>query len=428
MNDIKHIIFFIELIILEGGLAWYFERRSKFWLRFLISVAAIATVCFFLPMITSTIWFIIAVLGIFLATIGIWILCCKESIYNVIFACVVGYTLEHLISESFQWFYFGLLPKECFQYFNTINVAVTMVLALLIACLIGLKFGKKMRKSRKNIANGRGVLFVGCITLIFAIIISSYSGGISIRNTTTMHVTHAYAVTVCIVVLVLLWFMANNNRLTQELTLTQALINRREEQYEYTKTASDLINAKYHDLKYHLLELRKNGNGVNDEFIKELDEAIALYGSEVKTGNEALDVILTDKNLYSKKNNIVFSCVADGSKLSFMETSDIYALFGNAVDNAIEAVMHLPNENDRRISIQIKNIGNMLIVRVENKFDGKIAIKNGVFQTSKQEKDYHGFGIKSMQLITQKYGGALTCVTNNDFFVLKIIFPLKSNK
>lgn len=66
-----------------------------------------------------------------------------------------------------------------------------------------------------------------------------------------------------------------------------------------------------------------------------------------RTGNETLDIVLTDKLLYCEKNNVTITCIADGKSLSFMSEEDIYSLFGNALDNAVLAVEQLPEPYQR---------------------------------------------------------------------------------
>ena len=70
--------------------------------------------------------------------------------------------------------------------------------------------------------------------------------------------------------------------------------------------------------------------------LKELEQSIRIYDSIVKTGNEILDTLLSEKSLICEARDITMHCVIDGKKLFFMDSIDIYALFGNAIDNAIE--------------------------------------------------------------------------------------------
>ena len=104
-----------------------------------------------------------------------------------------------------------------------------------------------------------------------------------------------------------------------------------------------------------------------------------------------------------------------------MQAMDIYSLFGNAVSNAVEAVEKLADPEKRVIDISSERVGDMVNVRVCNYFDGGLLMKDGIPQTSKvEEEGFHGFGMKSMAMIAEKYGGGLSVSTDADLFTLNV--------
>ena len=98
------------------------------------------------------------------------------------------------------------------------------------------------------------------------------------------------------------------------------------------------INMKCHDLKYQIAAIKKISGGEQAENIQELEKAVSVYDLSLKTGNETLDNLLFERSILWDKYHINFTCIADGSQLDFIIPSDIYSLFGNALDNAIESV------------------------------------------------------------------------------------------
>ena len=100
---------------------------------------------------------------------------------------------------------------------------------------------------------------------------------------------------------------------------------------------------KCHDMRHQIREIGRS-KSLNSEVIDEMEKSITLYDTMVKTGTEALDVILSEKSLLCYRKGIVLTCVADGGRLDFMSATDLYSLFGNALDNAIAAVKGLPEE------------------------------------------------------------------------------------
>ena len=214
--------------------------------------------------------------------------------------------------------------------------------------------------------------------------------------------------------------LSEKEKIQEEVDIMKEVLHREHEQYKLSKENIELINIKCHDLKHQLNALRKNPS---DKNIEEIEQAIMIYDSVVKTGNDVLDVILTEKSLLCEKNKIVLTCMVDGKSLDFMDNSDIYSLFGNALSNAIEAVMNLSDTDRRTISLNVSTSFNILSIHVENFFDTKLKFENGLPITNR-DKNYHGYGMKSMDMIAKKYQGALQVSINNDKFSLDIVLPV----
>ena len=116
----------------------------------------------------------------------------------------------------------------------------------------------------------------------------------------------------------------------------------------------------------------------------------------------------------------------DGEALVFMELGDICSLFGNILENAIESVSKLTNESDRIISIKVQEKASMLIITCDNYYNGTLNFADGLPISSKEDNDYHGFGLKSIKRIAKKYGGTLT-INTDEMFHLIVVIPVQNN-
>lgn len=192
------------------------------------------------------------------------------------------------------------------------------------------------------------------------------------------------------------------------------------EMYSILKESMDSINVKCHDLKHRLSE-RSLGN---DNWSNELVESMDIYDRTIQTGNKELDTVLTYHQMRCYDRHITFVCVADGSRLSFMELTDIYTLFGNAISNATEYLVTLP-EDKRIMRLYVKLHQSFLLIHIENYFEGELRLEDGIPVTQKGDTVNHGFGVKSMMLVAEKYGGTLDMKAENDLFQLNICFPLQ---
>lgn len=181
----------------------------------------------------------------------------------------------------------------------------------------------------------------------------------------------------------------------------------------------EIINMKCHDIKRQLSSLQGK---LTENEIAALQEAVKIYDGKIKTGNEILDTILYQKSLYCEKHDIRLTCLADGSLLSFITPSELYALLSNAIENAIEAVINL-DPSKRIISLSVGRSETCdITIEVSNYFDERKVVTNG---TSKEDKVHHGYGIKSMRYIAEQYGGVLNTEKQGEIFSLTIKFPHK---
>lgn len=202
------------------------------------------------------------------------------------------------------------------------------------------------------------------------------------------------------------------------------LLHTERSRYALEKEAVDAINIRCHDIKHQIAAL---GDVGRQKELRELERLVNIYDCGLKTECAALDLVLSNKSLVCSGKQIALTCVADGQQLRFMEDADIYALFGNILDNAIEAVERLDDPDMRLISLTIHTQQNFLIIREENYYDGVLVMDQGLPLTTKADKRFHGFGMQSVRTLTEKYGGDLQLRTGDGIYRLSILFPVESD-
>lgn len=217
-------------------------------------------------------------------------------------------------------------------------------------------------------------------------------------------------------------------RVRQELNVMQTMLQNQYLQYQQSKESIDLINYKYHDLKHQIGILRQEQDPEKrNAFLNQMEDEIRQYEMQNKTGNQVVDTILTSKSVTCEKLGITMNCVVDGKLLDFMDTMDLCSVLGNALDNAIEYESKLKDREKRLIHVAIFSQKNFVILRFENYFEGKLNVKDGgVPPTTKtKKKELHGFGIRSIKYVVNKYEGTVSITQNGAWFELKILIPRK---
>lgn len=216
-------------------------------------------------------------------------------------------------------------------------------------------------------------------------------------------------------------------RVRRELEAVQSVLQNQYIQYKQSRESIDLINYKYHDLKHQIAVLRSETDPEKrNEFLNHMEDEIKQYEAQNKTGNKVLDTVLTSKSLYCSKHDIIFTCVADGTLLDFMDIMDICSIFGNALDNAIECELKIEEKEKRLIHVTVSQQKNFLILRFENYYEGDLKMKEGRLLTTKKEKEFHGYGIKSIRYTVSKYDGAVSIDAKENWFEMKILIPMKA--
>lgn len=235
----------------------------------------------------------------------------------------------------------------------------------------------------------------------------------------------------CITLLYLQSALFKKSSMRKELETIQLLWHQQKGQYQLSKETIELINHKCHDLKHQVQAIR----AVKDEkeretYLEKIEKSVQIYSAIVRTGNEILDTILTEKSLICENSGIHINCVADGSLLAFMNPVDLYTLFGNALDNAIEAVRKLESKEKRVIDIMLYERQSFLMLQIVNPMCGEVKFEDGLPLTTKAKNGYHGYGMKSMLHTIQKYEGHLTTEVKNGCFYFNVMLPIErdSNK
>ncbi|SCH55996.1 Uncharacterised protein [uncultured Clostridium sp.] len=229
----------------------------------------------------------------------------------------------------------------------------------------------------------------------------------------------------CLYVLWVQIYEKEKLELQRELDGINNMWKQQKRQYEVTEEMIDNINRKCHDLKHQIRALRQmTDEEQKQEYFNEIENDIMLYDTALRTGNKALDVVLMDKGLFCKNHDIQWTCMADGEKLDFMKLEDIYAIFGNALDNAIAAVGKLQDREKRVISTKMITQNNIMVIQVRNYYNAELDFEGGLPLTTQNESQGHGFGMKSIRYTAEKYNGTISVRAEDDIFTLQILIPI----
>lgn len=229
---------------------------------------------------------------------------------------------------------------------------------------------------------------------------------------------------ISVVMTVVMWYSYERAFLQNEKQIMLQMAKDRESQYEFSRENIEMINRKSHDLKHQLRALEQVSDEERRKQLRETRKAIDFYDAVVKTGNEALDTILTEKSVYCTNHNIRLSCSVHSDRLGKIGLVDLYTLLGNAIDNAIESTDACTDPEKKIISLSIRETAEMVYIQIENYYEGTIQMRDGIPVTHKADKENHGYGVKSIRAIVQRYNGIIRISTENQVFRLQMVMPI----
>jgi len=431
------LLFMSNLIIAETMFLFRLNKKSNYGVRFtLCTVFSFAFVYFFPILSYSALYSSFMFFTFFVLTIFTTKVCYDINWRSCLFCTVAGYSMQHLASVLYDIVVtVGRFDGAAQMYSDTtagnINPFTMLIFVEVYALVYWLIFhllGHKIERNEDLTIKSPSLLMLLALTVLVEIVLNAF---VIYRKYENLDMTYYIAASItnviCSVsVLIIQFELLLRKALENELGIVYQMWRQEQKQFRITKETIDLINMKCHDMK-HQIHIISKETAIDPETMRDIEETISIYDSIVKTGNQALDIIIAEKSLYCSSNNIFISYMVDGEKLNFMSDTDVYSLFGNLLDNAIQGVLNL--EKDKRIiGITIKAEGKLLSINSHNYCDGEVQIVNGLPITSSADTDYHGFGAKSMLLIVEKYSGTISFEAKDRIFNLNILFPLAAQE
>ncbi len=408
--------YFLETSLLLLVLSMLFPKRRFAWLSMLAAlVVGIGVSAYWSRELSAMLP--LRLLRYFLLTGILWVgtlAALDITSQMALFATMTAVALQHISVRLHDMLalLFGM------EQYSAASIITSLLSLFLIVALTYLLFVRRFRKEELDRISNRWMLFAGSGIVVIVLVLSQLSQADFPPAAKLMG--YVYDTIGCVFGLGLLYAVVRTGRLESEVVTLQELIEQAERQRALRSENMELVNIKCHDIKKQLSSL---GGRIEKSELESLENLVEIYDSGYQTGNRTLDVILAEKSLYCGEHGIRLTCMAEGAHLAFLSVSDIYSIFGNAIDNAVAAAENLPPEQ-RVISMTVRENLGMVSAHVENYYAGEIGFADGLPQTTQDDHAYHGFGTRSIVYTAKKYGGACSFKAENGVFTLDLLLPI----
>lgn len=222
-----------------------------------------------------------------------------------------------------------------------------------------------------------------------------------------------------------------NKEKSEKVILKNQINGMREHMEEMERVYSEIRGIK-HDMKNTLTVIQQlsiEENARLREYLSDLNQTFERLEMRFRTGNTVADTLLNMK--YHEAARLIPDLKMDTEKLLFpknlnIHSYDIGVILGNAADNAIEACRKR-KEKEPEAEVFIRFVswqkGNLLVLKVENSFDGKLVRKpqKEFPVTDKPDKENHGMGLTNIKNTVEKYHGAMDFKVEGKVFILSVM-------
>ena len=275
----------------------------------------------------------------------------------------------------------------------------------------------------------RLLMFIGAITLVkqehpnagtlralSVFVILGMFGAVTLSEQTILPLNEDQVGTWIILSIILL-FAILFYRVNQQREMEAEIAKLKQEQAEIVERDYQALrrtyadNAKlYHDLHNHIEAiyqcLIQGDTKEAVRYCEDLRTPVRQISQTVWTGDKALDYLISSKMALAEQEQIKTKVNIEYPHNTNIRSVDLTTILGNLLDNALEAAKAAP-ESLRFLNLTIRRINAMLIIKVENGYGNTPIQENGKLLTSKKDKAFHGWGLKSVQTAADRYDGTI---------------------
>ena len=356
----------------------------------------------------------------------------RGSILRKIIAAVVARELTTFVNTAVLFGCSLLLQESVASFIQQQDIAriATVLLTKILYFFVG-KILNGLLFERKNLVNWQWIV-IGC-SLVFStvagktlITLSRDFPGIQMQEQKLMLLCVSCIWLMCLIMSFVVQQMSTDNQTKLEYELMKEKEKYSKESMEIIKRSNEELREFKHDLKNYLLPLQEAMETMpQSEMVKvwkKINQKIEDVQTLIQTGNSYVDSMINTKITFARSEKVDVKCTIL-SKIEGIDDLEFCTVFGNLMDNAIEAERKVTEKKEIIIFVEEKM--GYLRLEIQNKIEKSVLNENSSLNTTKKDTSSHGIGHKSVKRTMEKVGGALKYYETGDLFCAEAVFPIK---
>lgn len=349
----------------------------------------------------------------------------RKRIIEVIELVVVYYNVIAMLDFFFAYLVMGQLQEQFWNqvYFMTLTWWSILIYAFARGCVLTLVLLLYRYLPKDFVLRGAKVvlLFVaaGLCMLVYFYHLLLWHLAETVPYVSVQSICISVLTILAILcVAMLLFFREKAVRKEKDILLVKSEVQER--QFREVQAVTEKNYGLVHDMKNHIIVLqelaqKEDMDGVN-AYLKKLSTSnISALTHHKWTGCYVLDILLNQKQRSAQDKGIKFEVRSNGTVQVQLSEMELVSLFGNLLDNAIEACLKLP-EKERRIDVFIEQRNTILFVKITNSVLEVPIIVDGQIVSTKADNVRHGYGLKNVRRILEEHGGQMAFRCEDQMF------------
>ena len=216
-------------------------------------------------------------------------------------------------------------------------------------------------------------------------------------------------------------YLADNLDMEKRLSDIRDDYDKQQEMAEEIRRIQQQIGLLKHDMKNHTLVilsyLEENKTEEARQYAGEILDKLNRMYTYVNVGNSLLSYIINSKLSMAKEQGIEIKAEIENLSFSYMDSVDFSSLLNNMLDNAVNGALE---SEDKKLEVNIVSEKGFDVITVKNSIDGSVLKDNPELATSKEEPG-HGYGMKQMKAVTEKYEGNIDIYEKDGMFIVRVM-------
>ena len=351
----------------------------------------------------------------------IFIMLFDERIGNNMFFSIFIIIIHALLINVQSVVFATLIDYDC----NSMLIPISIFLICIVVSILMKKYS---RVKLKNIGTGyRIILF---LSFVIDVISTLYLGDYILiyYQSNICDALYFEAIYLVIVIGIIFKFflmvrlVMANQVYRENQVLAERLIEIQREHYEYLCQREKETKSFRHDIKNHMAVIKKllKDDCKEDliEYTRAMDEKLESFSNKINVNNNVADAIINQYYKEAEEKGVRIDVEGHFPNPCRVSTYDLSIIISNLLSNALEAEL---KTDENRIKVEIRYTETEIFFEITNHVSEAPKIRNGIIETTKTDKIYHGYGMNNIRESVAKYKGEYIITSDNTSFRALII-------